>query len=400
MKLDISQDLLIDKATGAAAIMPRKAVIPEHELLRLEASAAEQPGMLTIYADSYDMKMKARVPCRVHEPGATLVSAKVFVNIISKLSATDPISLTLKDKKLIIKSGRGRYSVQALEPEGPPLFPKVGEIDTVPIGPFVLDRMIKKVGIACSAEGDAFQMDTILFAFQAKSGGGMFLENVATNGHRMAKSRIALATNNLPSWMKEEDGSPREEKRLFPPVRGLREASRIAERALRETKSEEQPGMVYLGITDNDALMILHEDTALFLAGLNTRYPDYNSIIPASFDKTIIMEASALATAIGRLSVLTDGKWNAIQMTMKEKNCIVTARSQIADNEGKDEIDCEAGDQELTAAFNYRYVLDVLGVMTSQVAIRTGVEARAIVIEEVENPDEDEYIYIVMPIRN
>ena len=59
-------------------------------------------------------------------------------------------------------------------------------------------------------------------------------------------------------------------------------------------------------------------------------------------------------------------------------------------------VDDHSTDDSFEVAFNVRYLLDVLQVVKGQIVLKFGKELRPCMIQE---KDDDQFIYIIMPLR-
>jgi len=138
---------------------------------------------------------------------------------------------------------------------------------------------------------------------------------------------------------------------------------------------------------------------------INGKYPDYQHIIPKDFKTRTVGDKNMFLSAVKMASIFSSGKTNEIvfKISSDEFKTIVEARSAEA-GENSTEIKNDVLGPSQEAILNSRYLLDGLNsISTSQVAILINGPATPIAIKEInEQSGEvlDDYVYIVMPIKN
>jgi len=98
---------------------------------------------------------------------------------------------------------------------------------------------------------------------------------------------------------------------------------------------------------------------------IGAEYPDYQKIIPQSFDTKIDIGRDELLNAIKICSVFARETANIIKFTIKKEKIIVSANSPSV---GEDNVEVEAktSGEENEIAFNAKYLLDVLAAVNKE----------------------------------
>ena len=127
-------------------------------------------------------------------------------------------------------------------------------------------------------------------------------------------------------------------------------------------------------------------------------YPDYTQIIPTEFATTAMVPIDDFVKRIKAASLFTADGVNAVSFDMnaEQKNVGISSTSTQA-GEHSSEIDGEVSGQENSILLNHRYVLDGLQHMAGS--------SVTFLVNNSEQPcmfrpsDVEDYLYIVMPIR-
>jgi len=127
-------------------------------------------------------------------------------------------------------------------------------------------------------------------------------------------------------------------------------------------------------------------------------YPDYEQIIPTEHKTITTVESNNLIKAIKSAALFCKPGINDIKMTfLPDKNEIVIMSTNSGLGENVTTLAGEVEGEEVEIVFNYRYLLDGLNSLQSEkVVIKLNNQgAPGIFIPE----NEEDYLYVVMPIR-
>jgi DNA polymerase-3 subunit beta len=125
-------------------------------------------------------------------------------------------------------------------------------------------------------------------------------------------------------------------------------------------------------------------------------YPPYNQLIPQTCEKNAVINREEMISTLDRVAVMVNERTNIVKFIFNENTLFLKADTPDA-GLGEDSIPIEFSGDELTIAFNYRYVLDSLKIMESEkVKIGMGGSLSATLFK----PDsEDNYLCLIMPIQ-
>src|SRR5690606_30682897 len=121
--------------------------------------------------------------------GETTVPARKLMDICKSLPDDARLSFSQDDGKIVIRSGRSRFSLSTLPPTD---FPNVEESDgtlefTVPQA--TLKRMLESTSFAMAQQDVRYYLNGMLFEVSTN-----YLRVVATDGHRLAMHTEAMVT--------------------------------------------------------------------------------------------------------------------------------------------------------------------------------------------------------------
>ncbi|GAA4895669.1 DNA polymerase III subunit beta [Ferrimonas pelagia] len=301
-------------------------------------------------------------------PGRTTVPARKFLDICKSLPDGDLIRIEQQENRLLIRCGRSRFSLATLPAEEfPDLGDWQGELQfTLPQG--VLKSLIESTQFSMAHQDVRYYLNGMLFETE-----GNVLRTVSTDGHRLAVSRRSIEAT-LP------------EKQVIVPRKGVVELARLF---------EDEAAEITLCIGDSSIRAVTKD--AIFTSKLvDGRFPDYRRVLPKDGDKVVIAQRDLLKQAFARASILSNEKFRGVRLLLENNKLTITANNPEQE-EAEEVLDIEYGYQDLEIGFNVSYVLDVLNALKQDsVKLTLGGPNSSALFENGEN---DESLYVVMPMR-
>ncbi|EGG98380.1 DNA polymerase III beta subunit [gamma proteobacterium IMCC2047] len=191
MRFAISREDLIKPLTLVAGVVERRQTLPVLSNILIVV----EDGQLSLTGTDLEVELVGRVTLtEPAEAGEVTVPARKLMDICKTLPDDAQITLQLEDDKMILKSGRSRFSLTTLPATD---FPSVEEspqnLDFV-VQQSELKRLIDRTSIAMAQQDVRYYLNGMLFEIQNAK-----LRAVATDGHRLAMSEAAadIATDEL-----------------------------------------------------------------------------------------------------------------------------------------------------------------------------------------------------------
>jgi DNA polymerase-3 subunit beta len=202
---------------------------------------------------------------------------------------------------------------------------------------------------------------------------------VATDGYRLAKFQTTL-----------EDGISGSERYIVP--------SRALSEAARNLSAGETIAVSALGPQSNQ-LQMTAGDAAITVRLVDGQYPNYQQVIPAKFDRSVKVNTSALIGCLRRAELVAGDRASMVKLAISGQTLVVTASSDVSGT-AYEEIEVEQTGEDLTIAFNARYLVDILNhVKTPQTAIEFLGPLSPAAIRPAEPVEGGEQLYVLMPLR-
>lgn len=316
MLLTIQRTDLVRILSHATKAVESRNTIPILANVLLQAD----DGKLTVTATDMDIQISSTAPAE-----GTLeatVDAKRLSDIARRLSG-DVVTLDQKDDKLIVKSGRSRFTLPTLPIED---FP---HLDAGDLGePFQLDfaALVAPDKFAISSEETRYYLNGIHLHNTAEGG----IRAVATDGHRLAHSTAT--------------GMPQ-----IPPV--IIPA---------KTVGLVPAGVVQVSLSANK-VRFATADTIIVSKLIDGSFPAYDRVIPRGNDKVAKVDRKELASAVARASAVASERGRAAKFTVANDNIAIDMRGD--DGTAHEDVPAQYSGEPVEIGFNTMYLSDILAVV-------------------------------------
>lgn len=316
MHLVIHKEDLTRALAATTKVVESRVSIPILSSVQLAAAG----DGLAVTATDLDIIATAGVPAEVTKPGNICVSAKLLNDIARK--ATGDITMTLDGDKLLVKSGRSRFSLATLSAED---FPTLGDDKFDAEFEIDLAALFAPVSFAISTEETRYYLQGVFFK-------GGKSEAVATDGHRLGRHYGP----ELPDF----DGIivPRKTVGLLP------------------------KGKMQVSVSPQK-IRIVSDDVRITSKLIDGTFPDYERVIPKSNERVVIVDRDALMKASDRVSTVSSERGRAVKFSIAPGSiALAVAAGEASAN---DEVEAEYSGEPMNIGFNAAYVRDVLNVLPS-----------------------------------
>ena len=231
--------------------------------------------------------------------------------------------------------------------------------------------LIAKTGFAVSMEETRYNLNGIYM--HEKTGAEPRLTAVATDGHRLACSGIALPEG--------AQGMPG----VIIPRKTINELSKLA---------TELNGDVEISLSANQIRFVLG-DVVLSSRLIDGTYPEYEKVIPSNNEKVLQADVKTLSNVIERVSVVSE-KSRGIKLAISSGLLQVFAAS-ADEGSAEDEMDAVYDNDSLEIGFNYRYLLDILGQIKGEsVRMKLNDGTSPVILQD---EADTESLFVLMPMR-
>ncbi|CAN5701968.1 DNA polymerase III subunit beta [soil metagenome] len=377
MKFTITRDNLQAGLAAVGGSVPTRTTLPVLSNILLEAG---EEGVRLSGTD-LDTAVSVLVPADIEERGAITAPARKLQEIARELSPA-PVHITTQGDAISLTSGRTKFRLNGLPKDEFPAFPQVsfsGDAEDAEAGATAwklsgaeLHQMISHVAFAVSTEETRPILNGVLWQLQ---GGQMRM--VATNGHRLAKMTLP-----------REGAADEATGDLIVHPRALQQVEKLfkADDEVEIARSEN-----HLGFRGNGV--------QIYTRLIEGPYPNYEQVIPKDNDKTMVVDKTALNSAIRRMAIVASDQTHRIRMSLGGPMARFSVQTPDL-GEANEELPVEYDGDPLEIGFNASYLLEVLRYMPSdEVRLTFKAPERATTMEPVGNEDTPDFMCLVMPLR-
>ncbi len=368
MKFSCDRTLLLAGLTNAARAAAAKSTIPALEGLLLSAEG----DTLTITGYNLKTGVRTRIPADISEEGSIVLNARLFGDIVRKMS--DSFLKLDTDTSMLVKlyCGRSAFEIMGSNAEDFPELPAVEEENTFHIQEGKLKSMIDQTLFAVSTNESRPVHTGSLFEAE-----GTELTVVSVDGFRLALRREAL----------EEDAGPQRISFVVPAA-ALTEVGRIA------AADGEDSATIHLG---SRHILFAIGDSEVISRKLEGEFLDYRKSIGNISKYDLLFQRRELLDAFERVSLIISEKYKSPVRCLFGDG-FVTLTSATALGKATDECPMKGNAEDLEIGFNNRFMLDALrAAPVDELKLQLSSGSSPCVI--VPGDGSDRFLYLVLPVR-
>ena len=356
MQFQIARDALLKPLQLVSGVVERRSTLPVLSNLLLEL----QGDRLSLTSSNQELELSAEVSVSdTQVEGRITASARKLSDICRSLPDESVIRFTVADAQMRVSSGRSNFTLATLPAED---FPKSeNEIDTIALTltQEQLAELLASTSFAMAQKDFRPYLNGMLIEVDSAS-----LRAVATDGHRLALHTIKAESNT--------EGK----QRLILPRKSALELARLLQ-------DPEEPVTITGGASHFRATM---NSCTLVSKLVNSRYADYERVIPRNGSKTLVGNCQALRQACQRASILFSEKYQIASFDLGSGEFKVVARNP--DQEVAEEsVSVDYEGDPIQIGFNVSYLIHVFtAIKTDKVRIELTDANSAVLLEPVGSP--------------
>lgn len=360
----------------AGAVGAASKVVNAHTTVPILSNVllSAEEGKIAVRATDLELTLQHAFPAEVSEGGSVTIPAKLFSSYLGNLQA-GLLELTGTPTRASVKCERSNYDFHALPADEYPPLPSAqrGQRFTI-AGKRFRDGVNATIFAASSEEARGAVLMGTLLELEGDS-----LTMVATDGYRLARYQTTL-----------ESGISGSEKYIVP--------SRALAEAARNLGAAESVEVTALGAQSNQ-LMFASGDTSIVVRLVDGQYPNYGQVIPAKFDRSVTVNTAAVISSLRRAELVAGDRASMVKLAVSNQTLIVTASSDVSGN-AYEELEVEQQGEDLTIAFNARYLVEILNhIDSAQTVLEFLGPLSPAAIRPVEPAEGAQQLYVLMPLR-
>ena len=364
MKFAIAKEAFLDELQVLQGIVEKRNTMPILANILLNVTAAD----IEMTGTDLEVGLRTHLAAAIERPGAITVNGKKIFEIVKSLPAGEDVRVELKDETIEIRAGESEFKVLCLAKED---YPQVqdGKFDKgIQVGLADFQDMIDRVFYAITQE-QRYYLNGALLVLKSRQ-----VELVSTDGHRLA-------------YVKRPQEGLKVEKDT---------SVIVAKKTLSEIRRFEGQDLAF--DYDDSNLFFKVGERTLISRVIESKFPNYQAVIPKDNPGRLVIPREALADAIRRVSLLAAERSKGIKFSL-EKNRLRLFSSNPEIGEARDKLAVDYKGQDLEIGFNAQYLLDFLtAVDTANVLFEVKDENSAVLLRP-EGEEDVTNIYVLMPMK-
>ncbi|NOT68621.1 MAG: DNA polymerase III subunit beta [Methylophilaceae bacterium] len=366
MSIKIDRDALLKPLVSVSGIVERRHTLPILSNLLLEA----KQDKLSITATDLEMQISLSVEKIGDEELSTTISAKKLLDICRSLPESSEINLIPQEGRIQLKAGKSRFNLQTLPATDYPVMTSApGSATTVVrIGQNKLKNLFKKVEFAMAQQDIRYYLNGLLFEINENK-----INLVGTDGHRLS----FITTTLEESYEKQE---------LILPRKTVVELCKLLGDDESELVIEIRAGQIKFNLGQIKLISKI----------IDGKFPDYSRVIPSSSLNSFTIDRKSILFSMQRVSILSYEKLRGIRLILNENNLKLISTNNEQE-EAEEELEIDYVGDCLDMGFNVTYIIDVLNNIENEKITFNFTNASSSCLITI--PDNDDYKYVVMPMR-
>ena len=365
MNIEISRDALLKPVQQVIGVVERRQTLAILANLLLQV----RDGQLMVTANDLEVELVASTPVINGEDSEATVPGRKLLDICRALPDGSSLRLRVEGQRMVIRSGRSRFSLATLPVEDYPTSDEIVSTREFSLSQGLLRRLIERTHFCMAHQDVRYFLNGLLLELRDGS-----VRAVATDGHRLA---LCEAATDVPSDTVSQ---------VIIPRKGVSELLRLL---------GDSDASVECRLGAN-AIQLQFASARFTSKLVDGRFPDYEKVIPEPGKNRMVVDRETLRNALSRVAILSNEKYKGVRFGADSAALRIVAHNPEQE-EAEEELAVDYEGETLEIGFNVSYLIDALAALEGDVArlwFRDG--DSSCLIQENEDGD---CRYLVMPMR-
>ncbi len=366
MKVQFNREGLSQALALLTSIVPDRTPKP---ILRCVKIDAAKEGV-RIYGTDLEVGANCLLSAvDVVEEGQVVVPAARLAAVVRE-SADETLLLQAAEGLCEVKGADSHFSIYGQEPSQYPPVPSFSGKADVEMLLENLRAGIAQVLFATAKESTRYAINGVLWEIKGKK-----LTLVATDGRRLARTRVSLASNPSEKAVASKPIVPAKTMSLLEKIAG----------------GEKDKVVVHLV---DSQVMFACGNVVVYSNLVEGNFPKYEDIIPSDYQKKLTLPTEVALSAVRRASLLTSEESRGIKLTASKNKLVFSGKSPET---GDAEVDVavEYNGEPVEIGFNPQFLADAIrAIKEPQFELELGQSDTPGVIKAGTN-----FLYVLMPIN-
>jgi DNA polymerase-3 subunit beta len=342
MEIKIGRNELFRSISRVQSIIEKRSNMPILSNVLLTAAGKN------IYVSATDLELSYQetIPGEIINDGSLTISGRKLFEIL-KESRADYFYIKEKENNWVfISDNTARFDLACLSADEYPASFEPEGVKLVDLDGEKLSEMINKTIYSATVEDAGFNLSGIFTEKLIIDGSdGFKLRMVSTDGHRLSM---------VDKYFDEIKGLDLE-KGVMIPKKGMIELNKMAS----------EGGTISVGFKEK-SFIVKKDNAQLVIRLLDSKFPDYNAVIPKNVEFSIHVNRILLLEAMRKMMILSNERYRAVKIGI-ENNQMELVSTNPDLGEAQENIEVEYTGKRLESGFNPRFFIDALQSMQSEI---------------------------------
>ncbi|MXZ80244.1 MAG: DNA polymerase III subunit beta [Gammaproteobacteria bacterium] len=367
MKFVINRNTMLPALSFVSSVVERRQTLPilSNVFFNIE------DGRLVLVGSDLEVEVTRTIDGVECENGSFTVLARTVTDIVRMLPDDAQVSFSYENRELSIESGKSRYKLKTLPAEDYPRIQTEEWEERFKVEGKILKAMLEKTSFAMAQQDVRYYLNGVSLSM-----GGNELMATATDGHRLARTKVPL------------DVDLENEREIILPRKAVFEISKIFDGNEDSTLTLEY---------SRNHMRVTGPDTVLITKLIDGKFPQFDEVVSIDGDATgLSLDRRSLIEMLSRVSVLTTDRFKGIRMILGENRLKVTANTPEQE-QAVEEMEVEYDGPEILCGYNVIYLLDAAKTIETEKA--------DVLLDDkghicyFRQPGDEHSLWLVMPMR-
>lgn len=366
MKLSFEKDSLLSGINIVLKAVPSKTTMPILECILIDASSNE----IKLTGNDMELGIETKVEGMILERGKIALDAKLFSDIIRKLSGKDSLITIESDEKFntVITCDKSVFKIQGRDGEEFSYIPHIERDHYICLSQFTLKEVIRQTIFSISPNDSNKMMTGELMEVN-----GNELKVVSLDGHRMSIRKVLLKDQYS-------------DIKVIVPGKTLGEISKIL------NGDNESEVLIFFS---SNHVMFEFEDTVVVSRLIEGEYFKISQMLSSDYETKVAVNKREFLDAIERASILIrENDKKPIIININDEGMQLKLNSAFGTMNA--EINITKFGKDLMIGFNPKFLIDALRIIDEEevTLYMMNPKSPCFIKDEAEN-----YIYLILPVN-
>lgn len=366
MKIKIDRSELLPTLTLVSSVVEKRQTLP----ILANLYFGVEDKKMTLVGTDLEVEISESIEGVQGDNGNFTVSTRKILDISRMLPDNASISLKSDGEKVVVTSGRSRYTLKTLPADEFPRIETGNWEERFKINQLFLKRLLEKTSFAMAVQDVRYYLNGVLFEI-----GQNRIRAIATDGHRLAQSEeeINLSIDDI--------------RQVIVPRKAVSEIARFLD--------SDQEVDILIEVSKNH-LRLSRNGTTLITKLIDGKFPEFKGVLDTELNIVVPVNRSELIDTLTRAAVLTTDRFKGVKLTLKDGTLSVTANNPEQE-EALEEMGVEYKGDSIETGYNVAYLIDAARVISGEKVELHFQGNDGICI--LKQPGDDVSTWLVMPMR-